>query len=91
MRRLPSAGVLVLHLSGGRDAWGRAGDRASRRVDDGYRAAVALGHRLIYFCLLLRSPAVVVVGRMGVARGAGNKEGRSRVDLLLMRRGFRRS
>ena len=79
--------VVVLHLTGWRNAEGRARNGAGRRVDNGDSVASTLSHRLVQLHVVL------VAGRRRVERirSGGEEERRSGLNLLLQRRALRRA
>jgi hypothetical protein len=71
--------LVVLHLSGGRDGHGRAGNRAGCRVNDWDRIASALSQWLVKLHLLSVLEAREVVR----VRDRRQHKGRRRLSLLL--------
>lgn len=82
----------MLHLSGGRHTWGRAGHRAGSGINNGYGVARSLSHGLVKLhgmLLLLLGSTMLLVGIVVVVCGCREEEGGGRLDLLLERRCFR--
>lgn len=90
MVRLPPAAKLVLHLTGWRDAWWRAGNGSRAWVDNGDGVARALGHWLVQLHLVLH----VVLLKRGVVKRiwrCREDKGRGRLRLVLEWRAFGRA